>query len=81
MTQETPLMHAACYGHLDVAEVLLAHGACARTTDWRGQDALAYAERAHKNKDAMVALLRDARDAQGPEPITPDGVGGGCSQQ
>jgi uncharacterized protein len=53
----TPLMWAAAYGHRDVAELLIAHGANVKAGDHNGGTAYQFAEA--KNHQDIMALLKD----------------------
>lgn len=62
----TPLMVAACEGQVDAVRRLLAAGADPSASSRPGEDALALAQRHHR--DAIVALLEHGHGARSREP-------------
>ena len=62
MAGNTPLVEAAIYGHVKVADVLLAHGANVNAKDNTGKTALDMAQSIPdaEKRQAMIALLKES---------------------
>ena len=67
--QETPLQLAACYGHVDIIQLLLDRGADPTHADWRGKTILQSADEGGFTRDSdkrkqAVAMIEAALQAR-----------------